>query len=152
MITKPRYFELTEFIDSSTARQKSIQNAPTWEVVEHLLELCRFLDDLREAWSRTPAGKGTGLRVSSGYRCPALNTAVGGVKNSAHMRGDAADLVPSNGKIDEFIKFLKNWLPKYERGFDQCIVESKKGSRWVHFSNYGAGGGQRRQLFDLVVK
>jgi hypothetical protein len=44
------YFSLEEFLDSSVARQKSISNLPSWEVIEHLNELALFLDDLREAW------------------------------------------------------------------------------------------------------
>ena len=90
-----KYFDLEEFLDSSVARQKSISNSPSWEVVEHLKELALFLDDLREAW-------GSGIRISSGFRNKALNKAVGGVDNSCHLTGNAADLQPINGKMKEF--------------------------------------------------
>ena len=148
---RPLYFTLEELLDSSVARQKGISNSPSWSVIEHLNDLAFFLDDVREAWSRTPEGKGTGLRVTSGFRCKKLNDAVGGVANSAHMCGMAADLVPVNGKIDAFAEFLKKWLPKYEGSFDQCIFESRGKTKWVHLSQYSPGGGQRRQMFGISV-
>ena len=70
-MTKPKYFTLEEFLTSATARQKSIENMPSWEIVEHLNELALFLDGFREFW-------GSGIRVSSGLRVPKLNSAVGG--------------------------------------------------------------------------
>ena len=148
---RPRFFALEELLDSSVARQKGISNSPSWSIVENLNELACVLDDIREAWSRTPEGKGTGIRVTSGYRCPKLNTAVGGAKNSAHMCGLAADLVPVNGKIDAFAEFLKKWLPKYDRSFDQLIWESRGKSRWIHFGWMSPSGGQRRQMFGISV-
>lgn len=138
-----KYFKLEEFIESSTARQKSLQNIPSWEQVLRLRQLARFLDELREAW-------GSGIRVSSGFRCDALNKAVGGVANSIHRIGWAADLVPTNGRMADFKKFVRNWIK--DRGYDQCILErDRKGNEWVHISLYNAGGGQRHQLFSLTA-
>ena len=71
------YFELEEFLVASTARQKSIENVPSWEVVQNLRSLAQLLDWLRQDW-------GSGIRISSGFRCEKLNKAVGGVSNSAH--------------------------------------------------------------------
>ena len=147
-----KYFKLEEFLDSSVARQKGISNLPSWDDIERLKQLASVLDDIREAWSRTPEGKGTGIKITSGFRCPKLNEAVGGVKNSIHQIGWAADLQPVNGKFKEFVRFLQNWLPRYERSFDQCIIESSKKSQWVHFGWMNANGGQRRQLFSMTVK
>ena len=151
MIQYPEHFDLSEFIVSSTARQKSLQNEPTWKIVEHLLELCTFLEDIRAGWAKLYP-KNPGITITSGYRCPALNTAVGGVSNSDHQWGNACDMVPANGKFDEFVNFLKKFLPVYEKGWNQCIIESKGRSKWVHFSNYGRTGGQKRQLFSMTVK
>jgi len=53
------------------------------------------LDPLREAW-------GSDLLLTSAFRGEALNNAVGGSKTSAHSQAYAADLVPRNGKIEEF--------------------------------------------------
>ena len=138
-----KYFKLEEFLVSDTAIRKKISNVPSWEVVANLSRLANFLDEMREAW-------GSGIRVSSGFRCPALNSAVGGVQNSAHQYGNAVDITPVNGKMAEFEAFLKRWL----RGkkWDQCIYESSKtGGRWIHFGLYSNKGEQRCKLFSMAV-
>ena len=144
MMNKPRYFRLEEFLESSTARQKSIQNSPSWETIGHLNELALFLDGMRDAW-------GSGIKVTSGFRNEDLNSAVGGVETSAHMSGYAADIVPSNGRFDAFVGFLKIWLK--DKDWDQCLIEEnkRKGTRWVHFGLRNRKGEQRRQLFNMSV-
>ena len=139
-----RFFKLEEFLRSDTAIRKRIDNSPSWEVINNLSRLAAFLDELREAW-------GSGIRVSSGFRCYALNKAVGGVENSAHQYGNAADISPVNGKQNEFEAFLKKWLKG--RKFDQCIWETSKssGGRWVHFSLYSNKGEQRCRMFGLTA-
>lgn len=143
-LQKPRFFDLEEFLDSSTARQKSIQNSPSWEIVCHLNELALFLDDLREEW-------GSGVKVSSGLRIDALNKAVGGVETSVHKIGYAADIQPANGHFDAFVAFIKVWAK--DKSFDQIIIEEnkKKKTKWVHIGLYNNAGNQRRQLFNMNV-
>lgn len=140
---KPQFFTLDEFLTSSTARQKSIENLPSWEIVEHLNELALFLDGLRQAW-------GSGIIISSGYRCDALNKAVNGVSDSLHKKGWACDMVPSNGKFEEFKKFVVNWLK--DKKFDELIIESKGKSKWLHLQLYSNNGFQRCKTFSLNVK
>lgn len=138
-----KYFRLEEFLTSSTARQKSIENLPSWEIVEHLKELVLFLDGLREAW-------GSGIRVSSGFRNEKLNAAVGGVLNSIHKNGYAADLQPINGKNREFKAFVLEWLK--DKQFDEAILEKDKhGVEWVHLQLYSNNGYQRRKTFSMTV-
>ena len=138
----PRHFRLEEFLDSSTARQKSIQNSPSWEIIGHLNELALFLDDLREAW-------GSGIKVTSGFRNEDLNSAVGGVETSVHKIGYGADIQPSNGKFDEFVRFIKEWAKN--KSYDQVLIESKGKTRWIHIGYRGNKGEQRRQLFNMSV-
>ena len=138
----PRFFSLEELLDSSTARQKSLQNSPSWTVVEHLNDLACFLDGIREAW-------GSGLRCSSGFRCPKLNTAVNGATRSAHLVGFAADISPVNGKMDEFEAFLKDYLK--DKQFDECLWESRGKSRWVHIATHSIDGKQRRKMFGIAL-
>lgn len=139
----PKYFTLQEFLTSSTARQKSIENLPTWNIVEHLNELALFLDDLRAAW-------GSGINITSGYRNNKLNAAVGGVENSIHRLGYAADIQPANGKMQEFKVFVKNWIKT--KDFDQCIIEKKGKIEWIHIGLYNNAGQQRHNIFNLNVK
>ena len=60
---------------------------------------------------------GAPIIVNSGYRCPKHNAAVGGVKNSQHMRGEAADIccgdnerlakiIEENGRYDQLIRYM----------------------------------------------
>ena len=137
-----KYFTLEEFLTSSTARQKSIENNPSWEVVEHLNELALFLDGLREYW-------GSGIRISSGFRCEKLNAAVGGVKESLHRKGWAADLQPINGKFEEFKKKVLEYVK--DKDFDEVIIEKSKTATWIHLQLYSNNGYQRRKVFSMNV-
>ena len=141
-----KYFALKELCSSDVATKKRIDNFPSWVVVEHLKELTeKILEPLRVAW-------GSGIKVNSGYRCDALNRAVGGVSTSAHKQGYAADLVPTNCKIDEFGKFVKEWLPKSGTKWDQCLWESSGKTKWVHISLYSSTGSQRCETKNLIVR
>lgn len=137
---KSKYFRLEEFLTSSTARQKSIENTPSWEIIEHLNELALFLDGLRASW-------GSGIIVSSGFRCDKLNAAVGGVPNSVHKIGYAADLQPANGDIEGFKRFVVDWLQG--KAFDEAILERKGKVEWVHIQLYSNNGFRRKKVFSL---
>lgn len=139
-----RYFTLKELCSSEVAAERKIDNFPSWTVVEHLAELTeKILEPLRVAW-------GGPIKVTSGYRCDALNRAVGGVYNSVHRLGYAADLYPVNGKIDEFIKFTKDWLTRKNIMFDQLIDERKGSTRWLHIGIRSSTGSQRRQFLNIT--
>lgn len=137
-----KYFALEEFLESSVAKQKSILNCPSWEVVCNLKRLAEFLDLLREDW-------GSGIRVTSGFRNKELNKAVGGVANSVHMTGFAADLQPANGKMEEFKKFVVDWLK--DKDFDECILERSGKTEWIHIQLYSPKGFQRKKVFSLAA-
>ena len=148
------HFTLQELTTSSTAAQLRIDNTPTAAVRAHLTETITLLESIRAEWGKyceeynlgTPA-----IRVSSGYRSPVLNKAVGGVKTSAHVAGYAADLVPVNGMQDEFERFMSEVFSKKGYAYDQIIVEKSKTSRWVHVGYKSPDGRQRRECFKLNV-
>ena len=132
-----KYFSIAELTKSSTAIKKKINNTPTKEVENNLNQLIdNILDPLREAW-------GQPIIVGSGYRCEALNKAVGGTAHSQHKLGQAADIhtksdsVEDNKKLFELIKQLK--LP-----FDQLINEYNY--NWIHVS-YSPRN--RRQILNI---
>lgn len=147
-------FTIGELIQSSTACRLGIDNNPTPTVRVHLTETITLLESIRAEWEDycnqhslgTPA-----IRITSGYRSPELNKAVGGVKNSAHVAGYAADLQPVNGKQAEFEKFFANDFSKMGYAYDQIIIEKSKTARWVHVAYKRADGKQRRQCFALKV-
>ena len=80
----PRYFDFTELVRTDTW----LPNAPTWKQVGNLRLLGSYLDSVREDY-------GHPIKVNSGFRSAAVNERVGGVKNSAHLEGLAADIVPA---------------------------------------------------------
>ena len=117
------HFELSEFTTSETADRLGIDNAPPEWAIDRLQNLCvKILEPLR-------AALGTVL-ITSGYRCPALNKAVGGSATSSHMEGKAADLHVKGRSLAEVF----NWLLAHkELGWDQLIREFEPRG-WIHIS------------------
>ena len=139
---KHTYFELSEFIRSDIAKKKGLDNSPTFEIVANLEELVeKFLDPLRAAY-------GLPIKVTSGFRCPALNKAVGGSSTSVHLIGYAADLVPVRGSFESFRDFVVEWVIKTGTKFDQIIIErdAKTKSVWLHVGLKSNSGQQRGQI------
>ena len=151
-----KYFTMQECIYSSTAVARGIDNTPSPEIEAHIVESVEMLlDPLREAWdnycNRNNLGKG-GINISSGYRCPELNAAVGGSSTSAHRYGYAFDLVPTNRQMRTFKRFCREWLAG--RAFDQLISEGEDESgmpSWMHVGyKHPDGVQQRRQFLSMV--
>ena len=141
-----KYFTLAEFLRSDTAKKKNIDNTPTFEVVERLDELVdKFLDPLRAAY-------GMPIKISSGYRCPALNKAVGGAATSVHMIGYAADM-QVGGSFNKFRDFVVEWVKKSGVKFDQLLLEknTKTGAKWIHIGLKNNSGQQRGQIKVMEV-
>ena len=81
-----KYFTLKEFTRSRTADKLGFFNTPLESDIQNLdLLVSNILDPLRKAWGKP-------IIVTSGFRVPRLNEAVGGVKNSDHLYGRAADI------------------------------------------------------------
>lgn len=136
-----KYFTIEELCQSETAEKLKINNNPTEEIIKHLELLIEcLLDPIREAW-------GSAIIVNSGYRCEELNKAVGGSKTSVHKLGWSADIRPKNGKMEEFKKFIVEFIQT--RIWDQCILERSGNTEWVHISLFNNSGKQRRQIFEL---
>ena len=140
MITKS-YFTIAELCASETAKKYNIDNTPNSIITSHLQQLINFLNPLREAW-------GSAIKVSSGYRCDKLNRFVGGSKTSSHLIGYGVDLIPANGKMDDFKKFIIDYMKT--RMFDQCIIEKSGKTEWIHIGLYNAKGQQRKMIFNII--
>jgi zinc D-Ala-D-Ala carboxypeptidase len=116
-----RYFTLARLVASDTARSRGIDNTPPDALLPNLRLLARGLDRVR-LLLRQP------LEISSGYRCPDLNAAVGGAPNSQHAQGLAVDFTcPGFGPPLAVARALR----ESEIAFDQCIYEF---SEWIHLS------------------
>lgn len=123
-IMQGQYFTISELTRSDTAQSHHIDNTPTPAIrakLEALIVNC--LDPIRRIYGRP-------IIVSSGYRCPELNSLVGGVSTSQHTMGEAADLVPaSGGNLGALARAAIQF-----GDFDQLILEQAGGSKWIHVS------------------
>lgn len=123
------HFTLEELTRSSTARDLGIDNTPPAEIVPRLVYVAEMLERIRAALGGVP------IIVSSGYRCDALNRAVGGAKDSDHTRGHAADIqAPAFGNPQTLAKRLQRDQDLLQIG--QLILEGVKGKQWVHVSTH----------------
>lgn len=140
------HFTIEELYASQTAKAKGIDNKPNVQQVINLVYLTAFvLEPLRVAM-REP------IKIGSGFRSIRLNQAVGGVSNSQHLTGQAADLC-----IDDDIQKGRKWFEYIRKNlpFDQLIWEKnpKTGSCWVHVSYVHPDFGKnRRQVIDGLIK
>lgn len=118
-----KYFSFQEMERSDTAVRYAIDNSIPENLKNNVARLVdNVLDPLREVWGRP-------LTVSSGYRCPALNRAVGGSATSHHMKGMAADITTGN-KVDN--RRLFQLIINLKLPFTQLIDE--RDFSWVHVS------------------
>jgi uncharacterized protein YcbK (DUF882 family) len=123
-------FTLEELYRSATATSKKIDNTPNSEITAKLTKLAKeILQPIRDELGKP-------IRVTSGYRSPKLNTAVGGSKTSQHMKGEAADLQLIGGKNAELFNVIKNMINSGKLKVGQLIWEygTKTEPNWVHVS------------------
>ena len=147
-----KYFTLDELTYSATAVKKGIDNTPTEDAKNNLIELMEVLDGIREGWTEKCKENNWGsasIVVNSGYRCNALNKAVGGSQTSAHVLGTAADIEPKNGRNKEFYDYCKEYLR--DKPFDQLINEKPINGipSWIHIGLKNRNGEQRRMVFTI---
>lgn len=116
-------FTLAELTHSDTAKVRSIDNALPPYLMRNISALAKRLQMIRDAL-------GVPITISSGYRCPELNKAVGGSKSSQHQLGLAADIHAKGYTAQELFKFIAG----SNFGFDQLILERVGDKEWVHIS------------------
>ena len=125
------HFTVGEFFRSGTAIRLGINNTDAYpdegisteEVIENLRALCtEVLEPLRQRVGR--------VIITSGYRCKKLNKAVGGVWNSQHLKGEAADIfVPNTETAMRYGNILEQ-----HSAVQQLLLEplGAKQKRWIH--------------------
>lgn len=120
-----RYFTFDELTYSRTAVENGLLNRPGATERDNLAQLVeRLLDPLRERL-------GEPIAILSGYRSPEVNTLVGGVPDSQHTLGEAADCYCLAGPERLLAVLRASGLP-----FDQAIVYRRR--NFLHLS-YRAG-------------
>lgn len=129
------HFTLAELVASDTARRLSIDNTPSPQIVGELRRTAELLERVRDIL-KAP------IVVTSGYRCLALNTQIGSLPSSAHVRGMAADFrAPDFGSPLEVCRRLSQYADVLD--YDQLILEF---SSWAHI---GRADNPRHQ--DLTI-
>jgi hypothetical protein len=133
-------FSLSEFTSSPTADRLGIDNTPNKEVTDNLQELVTFvLQPIRDRYGS--------VVISSGYRSPELNKAIGGSTTSDHCLGCAADFEVQGMDNKEMAKWIANNLD-----FKQVILEfyheGDMHSGWIHCS-YKKDNNKKQKLNAL---
>ena len=137
MISK--HISYKEGVHSNTAIRRGIDNTPTDDQL-YFMEIVaeEVFEPLRE-WVGGP------IKINSFYRCPELNTAIGGSATSQHCKGQAMDIDDTFGKATnaEMYNFIKENLD-----FDQMIWEfgDDDNPAWVHVSYVSAEKNRNRCL------
>jgi len=131
----------SEAFKSQTATRKRINNVTTDPIIlDNMRHVAELFEQIREHF-------GIPIGISSFYRSPALNKAVGGASSSQHTRGEAIDIDAdiyggvTNKEIFEFAKTLD---------FDQLIWEygDEHNPAWVHISRK-LSGTNRKQILTI---
>lgn len=132
------HFSLEELIASEVAVRAGIDNTPTPDVLRNLYRLAEGLDRVRKALGNCP------IHVTSGYRAQRLNQAIGGAKDSMHVKGLAADILcPAFGPPLTVCRALA----RAKLGTDQIIHEF---GRWCHVAFPQEGQEARNELLTIV--
>ena len=130
------HFTLDELTISETAERLGLDNTPGPDALAALRCTAAYLEDVRLRLAAAP------ILVSSGYRSPAVNAAVGSKLDSQHVLGQAVDFIaPRYGSPAQIVTTLAG----SDIPFDQLILEF---GRWVHIS-FKAAGAPRRMAFAI---
>jgi zinc D-Ala-D-Ala carboxypeptidase len=130
------HFTLEEMTISQTGARLGIDNRPGPDALANLRRLADRLEAVR-------ALVGRALVISSGYRSPELNRAVGGVDSSAHVQSLAADFIsPPAACI-----LVARQIAASAIGSDQLIDEHD----WIHLAVAAPGRPERRQCLTLLA-
>ena len=135
------HFSLAEFTKSQTAIRKGIKNDPNDAAIENMRLLCEnILEPVRQHYAIP-------FTLNSGFRCLALNEAVGSSSRSQHVTGQAADFeIPTIANKD-----LAHWIMD-NLDYDQVLLEFYKegdpSSGWVHCSYDNGNNRKQAKKFD----
>ena len=159
------HFTKEELIYSDTAKKYKINNEPNDKELKTLIHTCEyFLEPLRALLNeeykeyKGQKVKCCVIKITSGFRCLAVNKKVGSSNNSQHVTGEAVDfdviLVLENGKRvtlphNETYTFIKHKIKKGDLSADQVICETSGGAYWVHASFKSSGASANRKQFMI---
>ena len=137
------HFSLSEFTRSQVAARKGIDNSPDDYAWRNLIRLAQSLENVRERLGGKP------IRISSGYRCPELNAAIGGSKTSAHQKGLAADFeVPGLTNKEVFLRLYRK--ASYDQLIGEYLSADDGSAGWIHLG-IAPGGSLRDEAWVILA-
>ena len=123
-----QYFTISELLRSDTAIKKKIWNGANREQEDNLIALVSaVLDPLRAKYGKP-------IRVTSGFRCLAVNKSVGGAVTSQHTEGEAADIVGGSTAENYRLGRLIVALGNYDQVIFEDVGKSDLLPQWIHVS------------------
>ena len=136
-------------------------NIPSHEVIENLKRLCPWLEELRYTYNSLYCLKPgedyetsknvEPVIITSGYRSPDVNRAVGGACSSNHLTGCAVDIRCVG--VEQAIRYaaiLLDTADDRKEDFDELLIErNRKGRYWVHFAVRPPKEGNRRKVLFI---
>lgn len=137
------HFSLDEFTTSQTAARLGIDNTPNAQAIANLIRTAGLLEQVRALFNKP-------IRISSGFRCDALNAHIGGAKSSQHVTGCAVDFTVQGVALNDVMDaIIANNLP-----YDQVIKEfaDAKGGGWIHISVPSFVTGKPRKQALIIDK
>lgn len=134
-------FSMDELIHSDTANLKGISNKPNDKEKEGLRQLAiMVLQPMRYKINEC-------LNITSGFRCKVLNDYIGGVSNSQHVEGLAADVVNDDyGELYKLFLWAKDNLSYDQLIFEEKVRKDESLSFWIHVSFVGIGENRKEAL------
>jgi hypothetical protein len=120
-------FTLNELTKSETATRLDIDNTPNDEQIESLRLLCEnILQPVRDHFGKP-------VKISSGFRCPAVNQATGGSATSDHCKGQAVDFEIDGLPNPDVAQWIMDNLD-YTQLILEFYTQGQPNSGWIHCS------------------
>ena len=120
-------FKLSELIKSETATRLDLDNTPNEEQIESLRLLCEnILQPVRDHFGKP-------VKISSGFRAPAVNQATGGSATSDHCKGQACDFEIEGLSNPDVATWIMENLT-YSQLILEFYVQGQPNSGWIHCS------------------
>ena len=123
------HFTIEEFTQSQTAGRLGINNDLPIELYETAKRTAEGLEQVRSLLRSHP------IHISSGYRCLALNAALGSKNTSQHVKAEAVDFTcPTFGSVDRIVRAIVGSTIKYDQVIREFCSKDNPNSGWVHIS------------------
>ena len=129
------HFTIEELAGTSNDKYKKLNLLKAQEHMGKMYMLAGFAERVREIIGKP-------MIITSGYRCPELNRAIGGAITSQHIFCEAIDFVVKGLRPEDVF----NRIVTSDLKYNQIIIErNKSGSQWVHIS---IGSYKQKLKFD----